>query len=49
MATTTKVADVVRTAPAPRVEEFVQPSELCDTQRRSMAYDAFACLQSHGK
>jgi len=46
MATTTKVGEIVKTAPATKVEEFVQPSELCDTQRRSMTYDAFAALQS---
>ena len=49
MATTTKIGEVVKTAPVTKVEEYVQPSELCDTQRRSMAYDAFACLQAHGK
>jgi hypothetical protein len=49
MATTTKIGEIIKTEPATRVEEYVQPSELCDTQRRSMAYDAFAALQSHGK
>ncbi len=48
MTVTVKTTATVRTAPAVRVEEFVQPSELCDTQRRSMAYDAFAALQAHG-
>lgn len=46
--TTTKIGEVVKTAPTTRVAEFVQPSELCDTQRRSAAYDAFAALQSKG-
>ena len=48
MATITKIGEVVKTQPSTRVEEYVQPSELCDTQRRSMAYDAFAALQSRG-
>ncbi len=48
MAVTVKTTTTVYTAPTVRVEEFVQPSELCDTQRRSMAYDAFAALQAHG-
>jgi len=46
--TTTKVGEILKTAPAPRVEEYVQPSELCDTQRRSMGYDAFAALKAYG-
>jgi hypothetical protein len=49
MAMTTKIGEVIKTEPATRVEEYVQPSELCDTQRRSMSYDAFAALHSHGK
>jgi hypothetical protein len=48
VATTTKIGEVIKTAPATRVEEYVQPSELCDTQRRSMGYDAFAALQARG-
>ena len=48
MATTTKIGQILKTEPATRVEEYVQPSELCDTQRRSAAYDAFAALQSKG-
>jgi hypothetical protein len=48
MATTTKIGEIRKTEPVARVEEFVQPSELCDTQRRSMAYDAFAALSSKG-
>lgn len=48
MATITKVGEIKKTEPTTRVEEFVQPSELCDTQRRSMAYDAFASLASKG-
>jgi hypothetical protein len=48
VATTTKIGEVIKTAPTTRVEEYVQPSELCDTQRRSMGYDAFAALQAHG-
>ena len=38
----------VKTQPSVAPDAFVQPSELCDTQRRSMAYDAFAALQAHG-
>ncbi len=48
MATTIKIGEVRKTETAPAVEAFVQPSELCDTQRRSAAYDAFAALQSKG-
>ncbi len=48
MATTTKIGEVIKTEPATKVEEFVQPAELCDTQPRSMAYDAFAALQARG-
>jgi len=48
MATITKIDEIVKTEPATKVEAYVQPSELCDTQRRSMAYDAFATLQSRG-
>ena len=48
MATTTKIGEIRKTEPAVRVEEYVQPSELCDTQRRSMGYDAFAALASKG-
>jgi hypothetical protein len=48
MATTTKIGEIIKTEPATKVEAYVQPSELCDTQRRSMAYDAFAALQSRG-
>lgn len=46
--TNVKTSEIVTTQTAPSVAEFVQPSELCDMQRRSMAYDAFAALQSHG-
>lgn len=49
MATTIKIGEIRKTETAPAVEAFVQPSELCDTQRRSMGYDAFAALQSAGK
>jgi hypothetical protein len=45
---TTKIGEIRRTETTPAVEAYVQPSELCDTQRRSMAYDAFACLTSKG-
>lgn len=48
-ATTTRIGTIIRTEPIPKVEAYVQPSELCDTQRRSMAYDAFAALQSNGR
>lgn len=48
MATTTKVDQIIKTDPATKVEAYVQPSELCDTQRRSMGYDAFAALQARG-
>lgn len=48
MVVTVKTSATVRTAPVTRVEEFVQPTELCDTQRRSLAYDAFAALQVYG-
>jgi hypothetical protein len=48
MATTIKIGEIRKTEPAARVEEYVQPSELCDTQRRSMAYDAFAAFASKG-
>ena len=48
MATKTAIAVIRKTEPVARVEEYVQPSELCDTQRRSMAYDAFAALSSKG-
>ena len=48
MATTTTIGVVIKTAPATKADEYVQPAELCDTQRRSMAYDAFAALQAHG-
>jgi len=48
MATTTKIGPIVKTEPAVKVEQYVQPAELCDTQRRSMGYDAFAALQSRG-
>ena len=48
MATIIKVGEVRKTQTTPAVAAFVQPSELCDTQRRSMAYDAFACLAAHG-
>jgi hypothetical protein len=48
MATTTRIDQIIKTEPATKVEEFVQPAELCDTQRRSMAYDAFAALQARG-
>jgi hypothetical protein len=27
---------------------YVQANELCDTQRKWMAYDAFAALTAHG-
>lgn len=47
-ATTVITSTPVKTAPAPTVESFVQPNELCDTQRRNMAYDAFASLSSYG-
>jgi len=46
--TTTKVSEIRKTAPATRVDDYVQPSELCDTQRRSMGYDAFAALRAYG-
>ncbi|MFN8555810.1 MAG: hypothetical protein U0531_00135 [Dehalococcoidia bacterium] len=46
--TTTKIGEIRKTETAPAVQAFVQPSELCDTQRRSMAYDAFATLQARG-
>jgi len=45
---TVDVDHAVRTSPSTRPEQYVKPSELCDTQRRSMAYDAFAALQRHG-
>ena len=45
---TTKVGEIIKTQTTPKVEAYVQPSELCDTQRRSMGYDAFAALQSKG-
>lgn len=45
VATITKIGEIRKTELVPRVGEFVQPTELCDTQRRSMAYDAFAALQ----
>lgn len=50
MATTTKAGATIAAEPATRVrvEEYVQPSELCDTQRQRMAYDAFAALHRHG-
>lgn len=46
--TKTVTEQTIGTAPARRVEEYVKPAELCDTQRRNMAYDAFAALQSRG-
>lgn len=52
MATEIKVDVVtpVKHGPAtmPAVEAYVQPSELCDTQRKSMAADAFSALQNAG-
>lgn len=35
----------VQTRALPAAALFVQPSELCPTQRQSMARDAFAALQ----
>lgn len=46
--TITKIDEVRKTRTAPAAQEYVQPSELCDDQRRNMAYDAFAALQSKG-
>ena len=50
MATEIKVDVVTPVKPAtmPAVEAYVQPSELCDTQRKSMAADAFSALQNAG-
>lgn len=47
-ATIMRLAGVTKTETVPAANAFVQPSELCDTQRRSMGYDAFAALQSQG-
>jgi hypothetical protein len=48
MATSIKVGEVIKTETLPLVESFVQPSELCEIQRKSMAHDAFSALQSKG-
>ena len=42
--TATTVQTPVKPATTPAVDAFVQPTELCDTQRRNMARDAFAAL-----
>ena len=48
MTPTTKTTLTIRTEPVTQPESYVQPAELCDMQRRSMAYDAFAMLQARG-
>jgi hypothetical protein len=38
----TEVQAPVKTEASVSAAQYVQPSELCDQQRRSMAYDAFS-------
>ena len=46
--TTVIVSTPVKPAIALSPEAFVSPSELCETQRRNMAADAFAVFEDAG-